>query len=72
MRSMVIALVVSAALALPGAAAAKSYGGDYSTKSKCEKAMQKEQKAYRKTHGKHAALFLRCKHRHGRYWLVRA
>ena len=71
MRNLVIALAVSAALALPGPAAAKSYGGDYSTKSKCEKAMKKEQKAWRSTHGKHASLFLRCKHRHGRYWLIR-
>jgi hypothetical protein len=72
MRNMVIALVASAALALPGPASANSYGSDYSTKSKCMKAMEKEQKAYRKKHGKHAAqLFLRCKHRHGRYWLVR-
>jgi hypothetical protein len=72
MRNMVIALVASAALALPAPASAKSYGGDYSSKSKCMKAMEKEQKAYRKSHSKHAPqLFLRCKHRHGRYWIIR-
>jgi hypothetical protein len=71
MRNMVIGLVVSAALALPGPVSAKSYGGDYSSKSKCMTAMEKEQKAYRKKHGKHASLFLRCKHKHGRYVLIR-
>ena len=70
MRNMVIALVVSAALALPGTASAKTYG-DYSTKSKCLKAMDKEQTKYRKKHGKKAHLLLRCKSKHGRYVLVR-
>jgi hypothetical protein len=71
MRNMMIALVVSAALALPGAASAKSYG-DYSTKHKCMKAMDKEQNRYRKKHGRHAMQpLLRCKYKHHRYWLVR-
>ena len=70
MRSMVIALIVSAALALPASASAKTYG-DYSTKHKCMKAMDKEQTKYRKKHGKHAMQpLLRCKYRHSRYWLV--
>jgi hypothetical protein len=71
MRSIAIALAVSAALALPAPAAAKSYG-DYSTKSKCLRAMDKEQKKYRKKHGRHAMQpLLRCKYSHHRYRLVR-
>jgi hypothetical protein len=71
MRKMVIALIVSGCLAIPGPAFARSYGGDYRTKDKCMKAMKKEQKTYRQRHGKHAALFLRCKRSHGRYVLIR-
>ena len=72
MRKMLIALAVSAALALPASASAKTYG-DYSSKRKCLNAMDKEQRKYRKKHGRHAMQpLLRCKHRHGRYLLVRA
>jgi hypothetical protein len=68
---MLIALAVSAALALPAAASAKTYG-DYSSRNKCLKAMDKEQRKYRKKHGRHAMQpLLRCKYRHHRYWLVR-
>ena len=72
MRSIAIALFVSAALALPASASAKTYG-DYSTKHKCMRAMEKEQRHYRNKHGRHAMQpLLRCKYKHGRYWLKRA
>ena len=71
MRTMMIALVAAGLLAVPGTAAAKTYG-DYSTKHKCLKAMDKEQRHYRNKHGRHAMQpLLRCKYKHGRYWLKR-